>query len=128
MKYKKSEKLSVLIADDEESYRICLTLILQQEGWEVSQARNGKEALEKVLQDQPDLLILDYLMPELTGDKVYQHLQLHKIKLGVVLISSYTELQRLASCLGIVHFLHKPFDITEFLTTIQSAYEYSLSH
>ncbi|MBD2517829.1 response regulator [Nostoc sp. FACHB-973] len=127
MKDQNSAKPRVLIADDEESSRVCLTIVLEDEGWEITQARDGKEALEKVLKSQPNLLILDYQMPELTGAEVYQHLQLHRIKLAVVLISSYTELEKLASSLGIAYFLHKPFDIPKLLTTIQSAYEESIS-
>ncbi len=62
-------------------------------------------------------------MPKLTGGEVYQHLQLHEIKLEVVLISSYTELGKLALSLGIVYYLNKPFEIPDFLKTINSAYE-----
>ncbi len=119
-------KRRVLIADDEESNRVCLTIVLEHEGWEVSQARDGKEALEQVLKLRPNLLLLDYQMPNLTGAEVYQHLQLHGIELAVVLISSYIELEKLASSLGITYFIHKPFNISELIPTIQSAYEHSL--
>jgi two-component system, response regulator, stage 0 sporulation protein F len=68
-------------------------------------------------------LILDYQMPRLTGVQVYQHLQLYGIKLPVVLISANTELEKIASCLGIAYYLHKPFDIAEFMKTINSAYK-----
>ncbi|MBE9050668.1 response regulator [Nostocales cyanobacterium LEGE 11386] len=123
MKYENAGKRRVVVADDEEGNRLFLTFVLEQEGWEVSEARDGKEALEKVLKLRPDLLILDYQMPKLTGGEVYQHLQLHEIKLEVVLISSYTELEKLALSLGIVYYLNKPFEITDFLKTINSAYE-----
>ncbi|NEU81673.1 response regulator [Nostoc sp. UIC 10630] len=127
MKSKISDKPRVLVVDDEENNRNLLTLILEKKGWEVSQAQDGKEALEKIFERQPDLLLLDYHMPKLTGGRVYQHLQLHGIKLAVVLISSHSELEELASSLGITYFLQKPFDISKLLTTIQSAYQHSLS-
>ncbi|BAY25333.1 response regulator receiver domain protein [Calothrix sp. NIES-2100] len=123
MKKQNLERPRILIADDEENYRNLLTLILDNQGWKVSQASNGKEAIEKVLSLQPDLLILDYRMPGLTGAQVYRYLQLNGINLPVVLVSSEFELQKLASSLGIVHFLNKPFDIQDLLTMIQSAYD-----
>ncbi|BAY32879.1 response regulator receiver domain protein [Nostoc carneum NIES-2107] len=120
----KMGKRKVLVADDEESNRTVMTFILKQEGWEVSEACNGKEALDKVLKEQPDLLILDNRMPILTGIQVYQQLQLHGIKIAVVLVSGNNNLKKAASSVGIVHFIHKPFDFTDFLQKVNSAYEY----
>jgi len=117
------DKPRAIIADDEESCRVCMAAVLEQEGWEVTEARDGEEALEKVFRLQPNLLILDYQMPKLTGEEVYQHLQLHRVKLATILISSNLELEKLASCLGIIYYLHKPFEITDFLKTVNSACE-----
>jgi two-component system, response regulator, stage 0 sporulation protein F len=116
-----SAKRRVLIADDDEGNRALFTFLLEEQGWEVNEATDGKEALEKVLEWQPDLLILDYKMPQLTGGEVYQHLQLYKIQLIVILISSYLELEKLASNLGVDYYLRKPFEITDFLRTINLA-------
>lgn len=121
MKYTNSVQRRAIIADDDEGNRALFTILLEQEGWEVNEAIDGKEALEKVLQWQPDLLILDYKMPRLTGAEVYQRLQLHGIELTVILISSYLELENLASNLGIAYYLHKPFELTDFLKTINLA-------
>lgn len=124
MNYKDLEKKKALIADDEYNNRLCLTFTLEGEGWEVNQAQDGRETIEKVLKWQPDLLILDNQMPKLTGVEVYQHLQLSGIiKPAVVLISANSELEKIASCLGIAYYLHKPFDIAEFIKTINYAYE-----
>ncbi len=76
-----------------------------------------------MLKLRPNLLLLDYQMPKLTGAEVYQHLQSYGIKLEVVLISSYTELEKLALGLGIVYYLNKPFEIPDLLKAINSAYE-----
>jgi len=115
------QKRKALIADDDESNQLCLTIALEKEGWEVKQARDGEEAIEKVLVWQPDLLILDNQMPKLTGVEVYQYLQLHEIKLAVVMISGDSELEKIASCLGIAYYLQRPFDLAEFIQTINSA-------
>jgi len=121
MKYQNSHERKALIADDDESTRTVYTIALEEEGWEVNQATNGQEALEKALQWRPNLLILDYQMPKLTGDEVYRQLKLHGIKFTVVLVSSFIELDKLASSLGIVYYLHKPFSVTDFLKTINFA-------
>lgn len=113
----------ILIADDDEDSRILLSFVLEQEGWDVSEARDGKEALEKVIQCQPDVLVLDNRMPELTGTEVYQRLKAEGINLGVVLATAYGELAELAESLNIVHFISKPFDIPELLACIESAYQ-----
>jgi len=112
----------VLIADDDDDSRIMLSFILQEEGWEVSEACNGKEALEKVIEDQPDLLILDNRMPELTGVEVYQHLQTEGINIAVVLATAHGYLDELASSLGVTHFINKPYEIPKLLKIVESAY------
>ncbi|BAY98317.1 response regulator receiver domain protein [Tolypothrix tenuis PCC 7101] len=120
-------KRKLVIADDDSDSRTMLAFLLEQEGWEVMEAKDGKEALEQVLTQQPDLLILDNRMPELTGAEVYQNLQARGIKLAVVLVTAYNQVDELASSLGISYFVNKPYDITKLLTTIESAYENSPS-
>jgi two-component system, response regulator, stage 0 sporulation protein F len=119
-------KRKVLIADDDDDSRTMLALLLEHEGWEVREARNGQEALEKVTQEQPDVLILDNRMPELTGVEVYQQLQERGIKLAVVLATAYGYLEELASSLGITYFITKPFDLDKLLNIVESAYQSSL--
>lgn len=121
MKYQNSHKRKALIADDDESTRTLYTIVLEEEGWEVNQATDGQEALEKALQWQPNLLILDYQMPKLTGAEVYHLLKLHGIELTVVLVSSFIDLDKLAASLGIIYYLHKPFRVTDFSRTINFA-------
>ncbi|MBD2358273.1 response regulator [Tolypothrix sp. FACHB-123] len=116
-------KRKVLIADDDDDSREMLAFLLEDEGWEVKEARDGKEALATVVKDRPDLLILDNRMPELTGAEVYQQLQSQGINLAVVLATAYGHIEELASALGIVYFVNKPYDITELLTIIESAYK-----
>jgi len=114
-------KRKVLIADDDDDSRVMLAFLLEEEGWEVQEAKNGKEALEKILKEQPDLLILDNRMPELTGVEVYQQLQAQDIQVAVILATAYGYLDELAESLGIAHFISKPYDIPELLKTIESA-------
>lgn len=124
-----SAKRKVLIADDDDDSRKMLAFLLEDEGWEVKEARDGKEALATIINDRPDLLILDNRMPELTGAEVYQQMQAQGINLAVVLATAYGHIEELASSLGIVYFVNKPYDLTELLTTIESAYaNFSISN
>lgn len=117
------ETRRILIADDDDDSRTMLSFILEQEGWAVLEARNGKEAVEKVMANQPDVLILDNRMPELTGAEVYQRLQAEGVQTRVVLATAYGDLRQLAQALNIAHFVSKPFDIPELLACIELAYQ-----
>jgi two-component system response regulator (stage 0 sporulation protein F) len=127
MNYQNTEKRKVVIADDDDDSRTMLRFILEQEGWEVKEARNGKEAIKQATTEQPDLLILDNRMPELTGTEVYQQLQIEGIKLPVILATAYGGVEDLASSLGITYFISKPFDIPKLLKIIESVYKTSLA-
>jgi two-component system, response regulator, stage 0 sporulation protein F len=116
------ERGKVLIADDDDDSRIMLSFILQEEGWDVSEACNGKEALEKIIAQKPDLLILDNRMPELTGVEVYQCLQSKGINIAVVLATAHGYLDELASSLGVTHFINKPYEIPKLLKMVETAY------
>lgn len=115
-------KRKVLIADDDDDSRAMLTFLLEAEDWDVKEAKNGKEAIEKVIKEQPELLILDNRMPELTGVEVYKIIQAKGIKIAVILATAYGYLDELAESLGIAYFISKPYDIPELLKTIESAY------
>ncbi|MBD2181421.1 response regulator [Planktothrix sp. FACHB-1355] len=112
----------VLIADDDDDSRTMLAFLLESEGWQIAEARNGKEALEKLTEECPQVLILDNRMPELTGAEVYQHIQQEGIKIPVVLMTAFSDLEELASSLGIRYYLPKPVDVPLVLATVESAY------
>lgn len=65
----------ILAVDDDPDILDALTLILESKGYEVVGARNGLEALERIREEQPDLMILDLLMPKMDGFEVYKRLQ-----------------------------------------------------
>ena len=57
----------ILVVDDDKEWNLLLKIRLQASGYQVAQAFNGKEALEKIEQDQPDMILLDITMPVLSG-------------------------------------------------------------
>ncbi|WP_282937148.1 response regulator [Paenibacillus sp. RC67] len=65
----------ILLADDELALRFLLTETLADEGYEITEAEDGKEALIHIQSTRYDLIILDYMMPELTGVEVCEWLR-----------------------------------------------------
>ncbi len=65
----------ILIADDEPNIVISLEYLLQREGYAVSVARDGEEAMAAILRDRPALVLLDAMMPKMSGFEVCQALR-----------------------------------------------------
>lgn len=119
-------KGKILIADDDEDNRILLSFLIQSEGWEVIEAQDGQEALEKAIKEQPNMLLLDNRMPKLSGTKVYETLCEQGMKIPVILLTAYADIQDLADSLGICCYLNKPYDISRLIAMIDKCYEESL--
>lgn len=68
---------SALVVDDEEPARKMLTQILEKERWNVVQAENGLEALERIAKQRPDLILLDLVMPKMNGYQFLAELRTH---------------------------------------------------
>lgn len=63
----KPEKRRIMLVDDEPGIRLMLSMLLEEEGYEVISAKDGREALELLRIAEPDAVITDYMMPHLTG-------------------------------------------------------------
>ena len=68
----------ILVADDEPNIVISLEYLLKREGYTVIVARDGQEALDAIVRDQPDLVLLDVMMPKKSGFEVCQELRLNE--------------------------------------------------
>ena len=73
-----SEKISVLVVDDEEHIRNILEYNLRLDGFEVYLAENGRTAIEHARQKKPDVILLDWMMPEMDGLEVLSELKRDK--------------------------------------------------
>jgi len=70
-----SNRKKILVADDEKDLREALFTILAAEGYEVFTAQNGEEAINTALKEQPDLILLDLMMPKMDGHGVLAKLR-----------------------------------------------------
>jgi DNA-binding response OmpR family regulator len=65
----------ILVVDDDPDILDALVMILESKGYEITRAHDGVEAIEKLVADKPDLMILDLLMPKMDGFRVFKKLQ-----------------------------------------------------
>jgi DNA-binding response OmpR family regulator len=99
----------ILIVDDEPNIRLTLRLCLEAEGYTVEEAGDGQEALEKVLANPPELVLLDLALPKLSGTEVFEKLQEAGNTTPVVLMTAHgLTLAIRALFLGASGFLEKP--------------------
>lgn len=85
----------IVIADDEPHVLRVLKLSLEKEGYEVEVCANGEEALTKLEQEQPDILITDIQMPRMTGEELCLHIDEHmpNRKFLIFVLTSRTEIE-----------------------------------
>ncbi len=115
-------KPSILLVDDETAITANLAPFLERSGFSVSVAGNGEEALQQVLATDPDLLILDVLMPRLDGREVLRQLRKTGNWTPVILLTQVGEATERAMALeeGADDYLNKPFDPHELVARIKA--------
>ena len=109
----------VLVVDDDPDILDAICDILEAEGYRVSRARHGVEALEQVDGERPDVILLDLMMPVMDGVAFAQALRLRPAvsDVPIVVISADGNPQRAAS-VGATGYLAKPFDIEALLSQV----------
>jgi DNA-binding response OmpR family regulator len=105
---------TILVVDDDRLNRILLSTNLQEDGYTVELAENGRRALE-MLGEQPfDVVLLDLLMPEMDGYQVLEQMKANSTwrNIPVIVVSSLDEMDSILRCIemGATDYLPKPFD------------------
>jgi DNA-binding response OmpR family regulator len=115
----------VLVVDDEPEIVACLREVLEGLGYEVSSARDGREALKCVAVQQPDLILVDCVMPVVDGVAVCQALRLLEATrlLPIIMVTALTDVDSRVRAFeaGVDDVVSKPFDHRELVTRIHSA-------
>ncbi|NEP61470.1 MAG: response regulator [Symploca sp. SIO2G7] len=113
----------ILIVDDTLSNLEVLTTVLTDQGYQVRSATNGKKALQATQVQQPDLILLDIMMPEMNGYQLCEHLKANPqtAEIPIIFISSLYELvdKEKAFDVGGADYITKPFLIEELLVKIK---------
>lgn len=112
---------SALVVDDEPAIRALVARVLQDEGWSVSQAATGPEALAAARKQRPDLVILDVMLPAQTGLDVLSQLR-NEGDLAVILLTALgSESDRIRGLdLGADDYITKPFSPGELAARVRS--------
>ncbi|MEW6157269.1 MAG: adenylate/guanylate cyclase domain-containing protein [Verrucomicrobiota bacterium] len=105
---------SLLVVEDNEANRVLLTRRLTRQGYTVTEAENGRRALELLREQTFDLVLLDIMMPEVDGYEVLEKLKASEAMrhIPVIMISALDDLKSLVRCIqrGADDYLTKPFD------------------
>ncbi|MDZ7880657.1 MAG: response regulator transcription factor [Saprospiraceae bacterium] len=117
--------MRILLAEDEDNIRDVVKLNLEMEGYEVLEAMNGKEAVYIFQEQHFDMLILDVMMPEMSGFEVCEQIRLSNTDIPVIFLTAKdTAADRVAGLKkGADDYLTKPFTFEELLLRIQNLFK-----
>ena len=121
---KEIHKSKVLVVDDDKSLRRGMTFLLQKEGYATLEAADGREALAKIASSDPDLVLLDLMMPEINGLEVCRRIKLDENTrlIPVIMITAVdNQNEKIRSIeAGADDFLNKPVDLEELRARTRS--------
>jgi two-component system alkaline phosphatase synthesis response regulator PhoP len=115
-------KGKILIIEDEEDIVKGLTINLKDEGYEVDWAPDGETGLRKAVEEIPDLIILDIMLPEMDGLEVCRELRKKDIDIPILMLTAKNEeIDRVVGLeIGADDYITKPFSIRELLARIKA--------
>ncbi len=112
----------ILIADDDMHIRRLISELLESEGFEVMQAKDGKEACDFAQENKPDLIILDIIMPQMDGMEVCKRLR-DETSVPIIFLTAKDDITDLVSGLAIGgdDYVTKPFKGAELVARVKAA-------
>lgn len=117
-------KGKILLVEDEKDLAVMLTFRLESSGYEVSNAYDGAEGLRKAREENPDLVILDVMLPSMDGYEICKNLKgdasSTKIPVLLLTVKSRDEDKQLGQLVGADAYVTKPFQPKDLLTKIEA--------
>jgi len=121
----------ILVVDDELTVRALLRDVLEMEGYEVTEAEDGPQALVALDQAKPDLVLLDIMMPGMSGievlSKIRTEMKMHDLPVVLLTAAGDDDTTWAGWTTGASLYLNKPFDHVNLLTWIERLLEESKS-
>lgn len=111
--------LSVLVVDDEPDIRATVSAMLEIEGYRVTEATNGADALAAVQREEPDLILLDMRMPVLDGWGFADELRRRGIRIPIVVMTAARDASTWAAEIAASDYLAKPFGFDDLIGAIE---------
>jgi len=112
----------ILVVDDEPSIVDAVATALRYEGYDVAEAATGREALSSVMQREPDLIVLDWMLPDLEGIEVGRRLRAQGFKSAVLFLTAKDATENKVEALraGGDDYVTKPFSLAEVVARVQA--------
>jgi CheY-like chemotaxis protein len=119
-------KKKIMVVDDEENLIELVKAILETEGFDVITAYNGKECLEKLKTAKPDLILLDMMMPGMSGRETCENIRkdskTKNLKVAFVTVAKFSEVGKdILKKLNAVDYITKPFDNKDLVKRVKKA-------
>ena len=120
-----AENKKILVADDEEQLALAMKIRLQSKGYQVVVASDGKAALNLAMQEKPDLILLDVMMPAMDGYSCLREIntKLGRGKIPVIVLTARDRMKDLFELEGIEDYVVKPFDHEDLMIRIERAFK-----
>ncbi len=117
--------MNILVIDDEEILQDVLTSLLQREGFNTFNAKTGQEGLDVLAKQEIDLVLLDLMLPDLSGAEVLKQIRATDPDQVVVVITAFSSIEGAIEAMrqGAFHYIPKPFKNEEVLLTIRQGLE-----
>jgi len=114
----------ILIVEDEAAQREVLAYNLEAEGFRVTRADNGEEGLLCVAEDAPDVIVLDWMMPHLSGIEVCRRLKIQPLTRGIPIIMLSARSEEIDKVRGLEtgadDYVVKPYSVSELMARVRS--------
>ena len=115
----------ILIIDDDAELRAHLSEILTKEGYQTSEAASGGKGIEKAVAENFDVVLLDLIMPKMSGSDVLVELRKTVPRTRIIMLTAFATVENAVDAVrkGASDYIAKPFKISELLTTIRRVLE-----
>lgn len=115
----------ILIVDDQRGVRRLLEELFKKEGYDVTVAADGRESLEKIDSETPNLILMDMKMPRMNGLEASQEIIKMNGEIPIIMMTAYGEMEVVQKALqiGVKYCITKPFDIFELRDRVKEVLE-----
>lgn len=117
-------KKKIMIVDDEESLIELVKALLEVENYEVITAMSGEECLEKLKTEKPDLILLDMMMPGMSGRKVCERIRVNPktkdLKIAFLTVARFSEIGKdILEKMNVLDYITKPFENKDLIRRVK---------
>lgn len=115
----------VLVVDDQKGVRCLLEELFKKEGYEVNVAVDGRDSIEKVKANTPDIVLMDMKMPNMNGLEASEEIIKYDRNIPIIMMTAYGEMEIVQKALevGVKKYITKPFDIIDLRNLVREVLE-----